>query len=46
MTERERIRAKMSEQDRKFLDDLKAVFPNAKLRYVRFNDGETIGRAL
>jgi len=42
-TERQRIRAKMSEQDREFMDELKGLFPNSKLRGIRFSDGEQIG---
>lgn len=42
--ERERIRAKMSEQDRKFMDSFKALFPSSRLVGIRFSDGETIGR--
>ena len=41
--ERQRIRAKMSKQDRKFMDELKALFPNSKLRGIRFTDGEQLG---
>jgi len=41
--ERQRIRAKMSEQDRKFMDDLKELFPNSRLRGIRFSDGEQLG---
>jgi hypothetical protein len=41
--ERARIRAKMSKQDRKFMDELKQLFPNSKLRGIRFTDGEQIG---
>jgi hypothetical protein len=26
------------------LDDLRELFPNARLRFIRFNDGEQIGR--
>ena len=43
--ERARIRAKMSEQDRKFMDELKGLFPNSRLRGIRFSDGEEIGNA-
>lgn len=42
-TERQRIRAKLSENDRKFMDELKALFPNSKLRGIRFTDGEQLG---
>jgi hypothetical protein len=41
--ERQRIRAKMSDQDREFLDAVKELFPNSKLRGIRFSDGEQIG---
>lgn len=44
--ERARIRAKLSERDRKFLDDLRELFPNARLRFIRFKDGEQIGKEL
>jgi hypothetical protein len=43
-TERQRIRAKMSEQDRKFMDSFKQLFPNSRLVGIKFSDGETIGR--
>ena len=43
-SERKRIRAKLSEADRKFLDELRALFPNSKLRHIRFSDGEEIGK--
>lgn len=41
--ERERIRAKLSDTDREFMDAVIATFPGAKLRAIRFSDGETIG---
>ncbi len=41
--ERDRIRAKLSEKDRKFMDSIKVVFPNARLKWIKFNDGEEIG---
>ena len=41
--ERARIRAKLSENDRKFMDDLKELFPNSRLRGIRFSDGEQLG---
>jgi len=37
---RQRLRAKLSERDRKFLDCLKELFPNSKLREIHFNDEE------
>jgi hypothetical protein len=43
MTDRDRIRAKLCDQDRKFLDALRQLFPSARLTYLRFNDGETHG---
>ena len=46
MSERDRIRAKLSETDRKFLDDLRGVFPNARMQFIRFKDGEQIGKPL
>ena len=44
--ERQRIRAKMSDQDRKFMDELRRLFPNSRLKGIRFNDGEQIGEKL
>lgn len=41
--ERMRIRSKLSEQDREFLDAIREVFPTAKLTGLRFSDGEIIG---
>lgn len=41
--ERERIRAKLNETDRKFIDAVIATFPGAKLKAIHFSDGETIG---
>jgi len=38
-----RIRSKLSEQDREFLDAIKEQFPGSKLVAIRFADGETIG---
>lgn len=38
-----RIRAKLSESDRDFLDAVKATFPGARLTGLRFSDGEVIG---
>lgn len=40
----QQLREKLSEQDNKFLDSLKELFPGAKLRWIRFNDGKEIGR--
>lgn len=42
-TERQRIRAKMSDEDREFLDALKQLFPNSRLKAIHFTDGEQIG---
>lgn len=42
--ERMRIRAKLSEEDRDFLDAIKRVFPTARLVWLKFKDGEEIGR--
>jgi len=42
--ERQRIRAKLSEQDREFMDAFKALFPTSRLVGIKFSDGETIGR--
>lgn len=41
---REHIRAKLSETDRQFIDDLREVFPTVRLVGIKFNDGEVIGR--
>lgn len=46
MSERDRIRAKLADTDRDFLDAVRKVFPGARLRYIRFFDGEEIGRRL
>ena len=43
-TERMRIRAKLSDEDREFLDAIREVFPDAKLVGIRFSDGELIGK--
>jgi len=43
-SERERIRAKLSDSDREFMDLVRQVFPNAALKWIKFNDGEEIGR--
>lgn len=42
--ERMRIRAKLSDEDRDFLDAIKQVFPTARMVWIKFNDGEEIGR--
>lgn len=42
--ERMRIRAKLSDDDREFLDAIREVFPSARLVGIRFNDGEEIGK--
>jgi hypothetical protein len=39
-----RIRAKLSDEDREFLDAIKEQFPGSRLVAIRFADGETIGR--
>lgn len=41
--ERQRIRGKMSEQDREFMDAFKQLFPNGRLVGIKFRDGEEIG---
>lgn len=41
--ERMRIRAKLSDEDRDFLDAVRATFPGARLTGLRFSDGEVIG---
>ena len=43
--EKMRIRAKLSDEDRDFLDAIKDTFPGARLTGLRFSDGETIGKA-
>lgn len=42
--ERERIRAKLSETDRKNLDALKASFRGCRMTGIRFSDGEQLGK--
>jgi len=42
--EKARIRAKLSDADREFMDAVIATFPGAKLKAIRFSDGETIGK--
>ena len=41
--ERERIRAKLSDTDREFIDAVIATFHGAKLKAIHFSDGEKIG---
>ena len=41
---RDRIRAKLCETDRNFIDQIRATFPSARLVGIRFKDGETIGQ--
>jgi hypothetical protein len=43
---RQRIRAKLSETDREFLDAVKLLFPNSRMTALRFADGEHIGGKL
>lgn len=43
--ERMRIRAKLSDVDRDFLDAIRELFPSAKLTHLLFSDGEEIGKA-
>jgi len=43
---RDEVRAKLSDTDRQFLDDLRKLFPSAKLRHLRFDDGEELGKPL
>ncbi len=38
-----RIRAKLCDEDRDFLDAIKDTFPGARLTGLRFSDGEVIG---
>jgi len=42
--ERMRIRAKLSDEDRDFLDAIRQVFPTARMIGIRFSDGEDIGK--
>ncbi len=42
--ERMRIRAKLSDEDRDFLDAIRQVFPAARMIGIRFSDGEDIGK--
>ena len=42
--ERMRIRAKLSDEDRDFLDAIRDTFPGARLVGLRFSDGEDIGK--
>ncbi len=42
--EKMRIRAKLSDEDREFLDAVKDTFPGARLVALKFSDGEEIGR--
>jgi len=38
-----RIRAKLSDADREFLDAIKELFPGSRMVGIRFSDGESIG---
>ena len=38
-----RIRAKLCDEDREFLDAIKELFPGSRMVGIRFSDGETIG---
>ena len=38
-----RIRAKLSDTDREFLDALRELFPTARMVGLRFSDGEVVG---
>ena len=42
--ERMRIRAKLSDEDRDFLDAIRQTFPSARMVGIRFSDGEDIGK--
>ena len=42
--ERMRIRAKLSDEDRDFLDAIRDTFPGARLVGIRFSEGEDIGK--
>jgi len=41
--ERARVRAKLSERDRNFIDKILSAFPGARLVAIRFEDGEQLG---
>lgn len=41
---RARIRAKLCDNDRDFIDNILSTFPGARLVGIRFSDGEEIGR--
>ena len=41
--EKARIRAKLSDTDREFIDAVIATFHGAKLKAIHFSDGEKIG---
>jgi hypothetical protein len=41
-----RIRAKLSDEDRDFLDAIRDVFAGASLVAIRFSDGEVIGNMM
>ena len=43
-TERMRIRAKLNDADREFLDAIRELFPSARMVGIRFSDGEQIGK--
>lgn len=42
--ERERIRAKLSDTDRQFLDAMRELFPNCRMVGIVFKDGEKLGK--
>lgn len=42
--ERMRIRAKLSDEDRDFLDAIKELFPGSRMVGISFSDGEKIGK--
>ena len=44
--ERQRIRDKMPTDVREFCDKVREIFPGARLTFVEFDDGETIGKQL
>lgn len=44
--QRQHIRDKLCDTDREFIDQLREVFPSARLVGIRFSDGEQIGAAI
>ena len=44
--ERKRVRDKMPDDVRQFADQVRSVFPKARLVAIRFEDGESIGAVM